>query len=847
MYDADSTPLESCNILLQSKFSNNIILHTYSDSIGHFKLLIIENNILIDTVILIINSFGYKSKYFAVDSNILNQLQNIYLENLDSQIEEIIITEKAYEIRNKDTLIYNLNNYRDSFESSIGQVLNKLPGVNVTQEGNVTVYGVPITNITIDGDDITGSRYQVITNTLNPNLIQSAEIILNYEENSILAEIYDNKTISINLITNEILKNNFSSSVMLSMGIPKSYESSIDGIGLYKKVKILSNLKFNNIGQGIPGLSLYDVGEFVIKPNTKDPPLMNQAEYAGMSQDLSRINEHLGVQNLFLFKINKSTKISINHFYDTEKFEKINNLAYLLKIGGTLRTDSLDQNSNIKQNAFAIYFNSRLNKNVQLKINLGTSLNHIINDQNTLEYKYNIQNRYKFNSIYSDFITRISKKSATQTTFQIINNNQVSNSKYFFPSQTLYPYSVSATEIYQSITQPFVRTSIAQTFYQKLKSSNILLGIGWNNLNSSPDLSINNNSLTISSSVRMNYQDMNAFIGIDSKLSKDIELNTKIQNGILISKIHSNEKYSNNRNYINIISSLLYKMNSKRNIKLTIGRTTSFTNNYLFFNDYRLNNRFSFLKNELPIAINTSLLGYLRYNYNSTIPLLKFYADINYSRNNSPYVINTNFRSNSSLYDGELLEKSNSAENIGVNMGVENLLKKVSTNIKFKPFLYCNKQLILVNNISRNLTNTNLGFAINIGTGFNLPINGSIGFEPLWSKSTVSSPGFKNTTKSSQRLYFGDIRYNTGIFSMKWNNSIYHSSSISNFNKINSISNFNAKIRLPKSKLSFDTRIFNIFNNKEIRTLINTQNYQIDDNAIQRGRFIMIGISTNLN
>jgi len=75
----------------------------------------------------------------TVNSDILNRVPNIFLEYFDNQIDEIIITEKSYEIKNKDTLVYNLKNYRDSFETSIGQVLNKLPGVNVTQEGNVLI------------------------------------------------------------------------------------------------------------------------------------------------------------------------------------------------------------------------------------------------------------------------------------------------------------------------------------------------------------------------------------------------------------------------------------------------------------------------------------------------------------------------------------------------------------------------------------------------------------------------------------------------------------------------------------------------------------------------------------
>jgi len=155
--------------------------------------------------------------------------------------------------------------------------------------------------------------------------------------------------------------------------------------------------------------------------------------------------------------------------------------------------------------------------------------------------------------------------------------------------------------------------------------------------------------------------------------------------------------------------------------------------------------------------------------------------------------------------------------------------------------------MVFVNSIKSDLMITNLGFAINVGTGFNLPINCSVGFEPLWSKTNVTSPGFNNTTQSNQKLYYGDIRLNIRRLSMKWNNSVYYSSSIEKFRKVNEISNFHLKLNFPKSKFNFDARIFNIFNNKEIRTLVNTQNYQIDDNALQRGRFVMIGTSTNLN
>ena len=94
----------------------------------------------------VIRKKGYSSKTFAATSEVVK----IVLEKVQ-EIQEVTI-EKSITYK-KDTTVYNLNQFSDKTERKVGELIKKLPGVEVTKEG-IKVNGQKIEKITVNNQDI---------------------------------------------------------------------------------------------------------------------------------------------------------------------------------------------------------------------------------------------------------------------------------------------------------------------------------------------------------------------------------------------------------------------------------------------------------------------------------------------------------------------------------------------------------------------------------------------------------------------------------------------------------------------------------------------------------------------
>ena len=81
----------------------------------------------------------------------------------------------------KDTVRYNLAEFASSKDVHIKDVLKKLPGVDIDDNGQVKYKGKAIDHYFVEGMDVTGGRYSQINNNLSAKAVKSAEIMENYQ------------------------------------------------------------------------------------------------------------------------------------------------------------------------------------------------------------------------------------------------------------------------------------------------------------------------------------------------------------------------------------------------------------------------------------------------------------------------------------------------------------------------------------------------------------------------------------------------------------------------------------------------------------------------------------------
>src|SRR5690606_34237479 len=134
-------------------------------------------------------------------------------------------------IRQKqDTIIFQVQQFADSIDRKIGEVLQKMPGFHVAENGKISYNGQAISNFYIDGDDLLGSRYALGTKTIPHNIVGTVEVYKNHQAIKVLKDKLNSNDITVNLSIKESAKSEVSGEIKAGGGIPEQYHININNI-----------------------------------------------------------------------------------------------------------------------------------------------------------------------------------------------------------------------------------------------------------------------------------------------------------------------------------------------------------------------------------------------------------------------------------------------------------------------------------------------------------------------------------------------------------------------------------------------------------------------------------------
>ena len=142
---------------------------------------------------------------------------------------EILVEEKAIDLKEiivkrrkiyseGDTINYNVGSFLSNTDRSIADVLKKMPGVTVSDAGQVAYQGKPIKNFYIEGLDLMKGHYGIATNSIDPNNIATVQILENHQDIKALKGLRPEEQASINLRLKDGVKGVFTLITVLGGG-----------------------------------------------------------------------------------------------------------------------------------------------------------------------------------------------------------------------------------------------------------------------------------------------------------------------------------------------------------------------------------------------------------------------------------------------------------------------------------------------------------------------------------------------------------------------------------------------------------------------------------------------------
>ena len=145
---------------------------------------------------LFVSNIGYKEKVLNVTvSNKDVDLKSIRLQEDVQVLAEVQVQGRAAEMTVKgDTIEYNTAAYKVSENAMVEDLLKKMNGVQVDEQGNVTVNGETITAVRIDGKKFFGNDVQSATKNIPAEMIAKIQVIDEKSETAKLTGFEDDET-----------------------------------------------------------------------------------------------------------------------------------------------------------------------------------------------------------------------------------------------------------------------------------------------------------------------------------------------------------------------------------------------------------------------------------------------------------------------------------------------------------------------------------------------------------------------------------------------------------------------------------------------------------------------------
>lgn len=165
---------------------------TTSKKGGWFSLSMPE----IDGCNLEVTMMGFTKKSMPLDS--VSFPVTIKMEKGATLLKEVTV--KADRIREQgDTITYNVGSFAQQQDRSIGDVLKRMPGIDVANNGKIKYQGADINKFYIEGSDLLGGKYGIATNGISHDDVGAVEVMENHQPMQVLSGISFSDKAAINL------------------------------------------------------------------------------------------------------------------------------------------------------------------------------------------------------------------------------------------------------------------------------------------------------------------------------------------------------------------------------------------------------------------------------------------------------------------------------------------------------------------------------------------------------------------------------------------------------------------------------------------------------------------------
>ncbi|WP_298499728.1 TonB-dependent receptor [uncultured Algibacter sp.] len=186
--DSIGEPLELANVIAINQETKTLQSYGITDNKGYYRLSLSKNT----SYSIQVSYIGMKTHTETV-STINDDITKDITLIADNALDAVELTYEMPVSVKGDTLVYNADSFKSGTERKLEDVLEKLPGVEINDDGQVEVEGKVVNKLMVNGKDFFDGDTKLGIKNIPSNAVDKIQVLRNYSEVGQLSSVTNNQ------------------------------------------------------------------------------------------------------------------------------------------------------------------------------------------------------------------------------------------------------------------------------------------------------------------------------------------------------------------------------------------------------------------------------------------------------------------------------------------------------------------------------------------------------------------------------------------------------------------------------------------------------------------------------
>ncbi|WP_454047831.1 hypothetical protein [Chryseobacterium sp. Marseille-Q8038] len=243
--DDDGIAIPSASVTIEEPGKDAILAYAITNSKGEYKVIFTSAESNVD---LKVKAFNQKPLTKQINNS--DQTLNFKMQSEATEIKEVQLKTKMITARG-DTISYDLKAFNSKNDRTLADVMKKIPGIEVNNDGTILYQGNAINKFYVNGKDLMEGGYGTINNSLPKDAVQKVEVLENHQPVKILQDKVPSDQAAINIKLKNSVTMTGRGEVGTGFGDPWLWNVKLTPMFFGQKSQWVVNYKTNNMGEQV--------------------------------------------------------------------------------------------------------------------------------------------------------------------------------------------------------------------------------------------------------------------------------------------------------------------------------------------------------------------------------------------------------------------------------------------------------------------------------------------------------------------------------------------------------------------------------------------------------------------